>query len=341
MGCPKLTYQENEDANFFCGLWKKSATEKNCDNYYPFGLTFNSYSRENSVPNKYQYNGKENISDLGINWDDFGARMYMPEIGRWGVIDPLADKMRRFSPYNYAFDNPIRFIDSDGMAPGDFYNEQGEYLGTDGIDDKKVYQTTDEAYNEHVNETGCEESGPDYDGLKNDTSTDYLGQTNEFGLIQLTGMGNEHIENYGAGSEDSYSYTDKSGSAVASGQHGDDWVTPSTGASFNAAVNKFAAEPGNSDVKVQVNDGSAFNPAKDLGHLTHFEGKSIDMPFLKTDGTHSNDISNLTAADKTLNGTFVGKLQTAGFTKNYSDSGTITGTTHSSGHKNHLHVGKP
>jgi RHS repeat-associated protein len=85
------------------------------DDFYPFGLTFNSYSRENSFANQYQYNAKELQDELDLGWLDYGARMYMPDLGRWTTIDPLAEQSRKWSPYAYGYDNPVLFVDPDGM----------------------------------------------------------------------------------------------------------------------------------------------------------------------------------------------------------------------------------
>lgn len=92
-------------------------------NYYPFGLRHNGYNTPASfynVAQKYKYNGKELQDELGLNMYDYGARNYDPALGRWMNIDPLAEEGRRWSPYNYAMDNPVYFIDPDGMLSQSF-----------------------------------------------------------------------------------------------------------------------------------------------------------------------------------------------------------------------------
>ncbi len=64
--------------------------------------------------NGYKYNGKELNEDWGLGWYDYGARWYMPDLGRWGAVDPLAEKYPAISIHAYVANNPINTIDPDG-----------------------------------------------------------------------------------------------------------------------------------------------------------------------------------------------------------------------------------
>jgi RHS repeat-associated protein len=102
------------------------------NHYYPFGMRHTNYSGGRMVMVKdeelkrmapateefltytYKYNGKEYQDELGLNFYDYGARNYDPALGRWVNIDKKAEKYPAWSPYVFALDNPVRYIDPDG-----------------------------------------------------------------------------------------------------------------------------------------------------------------------------------------------------------------------------------
>ncbi|MBB4804840.1 RHS repeat-associated protein [Chryseobacterium defluvii] len=90
-------------------VWKLGGIVET-NNYYPFG-SLHGYTKNTQNAYQYKYNGKE-LQQMGMY--DYGARMYMSDLGRWGVQDPNQESYTNDSSYNYVGNNPIMRIDPDG-----------------------------------------------------------------------------------------------------------------------------------------------------------------------------------------------------------------------------------
>jgi RHS repeat-associated protein len=77
---------------------------------------------------RYAFNGKEKDDETygEGNEYDFGARIHSSRLGQFLSIDPLTKKYPYWSPYLFAGNNPIRFIDVNGEGPGDLFKSMDE-----------------------------------------------------------------------------------------------------------------------------------------------------------------------------------------------------------------------
>ena len=94
--------------------------------YYPFGMAFSEGTVQEQGKQPYKYNGKELDAMHGLNMYDYHARQMDPAIGRFTMVDPMAEKYYNTSPYVYVDNNPLKFIDPDGKQIG---FPPGNYMG--------------------------------------------------------------------------------------------------------------------------------------------------------------------------------------------------------------------
>ncbi len=193
------------------------------NHYYPYGMTHKGYNASHLIfwqmpgtgidlvevtplmgdKYKYGFGGMEYQEELALNHYDFGARNGVypersrgnPALGRWMNLDPLAEMMRRHSPYNYAFNNPVFFIDPDGMAPiagalkSGLLVQDTNFLGTSDISGGTMGSTA---------HGGGSEIKVEVAGLNADTSAPTLSKQNDTAGTGMA-MGDDGVENLSCG----------------------------------------------------------------------------------------------------------------------------------------------
>ena len=147
LGNIRLSYADDNDDGVI-SITTEIREEKN---YYPFGLEHKGYN--NTIVGQkqpYGYNGQEFAEELGLNLSEMTFRQYDPAIGRFNVIDPLAEEAVEYTSYRFGFNNPIYFSDPTGLweRTKDVYkttdkdeimrlmgyiNQEGSYITQNGI----------------------------------------------------------------------------------------------------------------------------------------------------------------------------------------------------------------
>jgi RHS repeat-associated protein len=208
--------------------------------YLPFGETVLD-QRTTEWNTRYSFSAKEKDEESGYSY--FGARYYDSELSIWLSVDPMAAKYPGLTPYNYCAGNPMILVDPNGMEIGNYIDEAGNYLGTDGINDGKVYVVTDKV---------------DKDKIQNNNGAGGTTQTSEVGsamqlpdaglrssmLDQVTAADQanpyaEHGGLYGTQWNSETQSNDLATSIAPSGPNGDPCLSGATvtGPDYNAAWN--------------------------------------------------------------------------------------------------------
>ena len=105
-------------------------------------ITYTVTPLSNLFADNYTFSAKEKDSETGLSY--FGSRYYSSDLSIWLSVDPMSDKYPSLSPYTYCANNPVKLVDPNGEEVGQYWDWDGNYLGSDGKVDLDVYFVSDE-----------------------------------------------------------------------------------------------------------------------------------------------------------------------------------------------------
>ena len=227
------------------------------NNYYPLGSKHKGYNNViNGTDHPYGFGGKEEQDELGLGWMDFHARNYDPALGRWMNIDPHADNYYNSSPYTYALNNPLYFVDPDGM-------DNIVYLVLLESADRKQMEAIVKATNQRFHELKLNTRVQIYEGEEMFDSSN-LDSTDSFGVVgtteEITKLFEENGDNFkGISNVSSSSLSDPDNIELADRSNED-----GTGTGFLIKTETLASSA--EELNTTENDVASHNILHALGH---------------------------------------------------------------------------
>jgi len=120
---PAVRYQYDNHLGSACLELDNIGQIISYEEYHPFGTTsYRSGRTQTEVSLKrYKYCGKERDEETGLYY--YGARYYAAWLTKFISCDPLQHEYPHYTPYQYAGNKPITYIDLDGLEEADFKEE--------------------------------------------------------------------------------------------------------------------------------------------------------------------------------------------------------------------------